>query len=197
MYYIIEKHEKKLNKGIATSIMCSKDMLDGYEKVELMVGKNGDNAYYHVKDSNTVIVHIEKGFCILEDYIAKDLNGNKILLPSHMCRFHYGVYQNQDEKNNRDWVKNTVTSDVVGYDIKKVLHNIQGKPVGMTLDHGDATFDEREKVKVFKNDNYNDGSHRLKIEIETTAELEKLIKFIVYNEKENDGIMKYYKKLKK
>ena len=164
---------KVLNKNVATSILCDVEILRKNPQLEL-VAECRDNKYYLVKETNTVLFHVEEGFCILTDYKIGEKN-----LAELMQQEHYGVYQ----CNGRDWVKNTATSRLIGYDIKEFVTGQSGRPKGMTLDHQAETFNEMEKNKNFSANNVNGGSHRVKVLIISPAGLEELIAKI----KDNDG----------
>ncbi len=164
---------KVLDKNVATSILCDDVLLDKCEKL-ILVAKCRENKYYLVEDTNTVLMHVEEGFCILTDYKVGDKN-----LVELMQRKHYAVYQN----NGRDWIKNSATSRLIGYDIKEFVTGQSGRPQGMTLDHLAETFNEKEKNKKFSNNNVNGGSHRVKVVIKSCKELKDLIEKIL----ENDG----------
>uniref|UniRef100_UPI004056CC48 hypothetical protein n=1 Tax=Acetatifactor sp. TaxID=1872090 RepID=UPI004056CC48 len=164
---------KVLDKNTATSILCDDAML-GREKQLKLVAECRDNKYYLVEDTNTVLLHVEEGFCILTDYMVGEKN-----LAQLMQQEHYAVYQ----CNGRDWIKNSATSRLVGYDIKEFVTGQSSRPQGMTLDHQAETFNEMEKNKSFSTNNVNGGSHRVKVVIDSVEGLEELIAKI----KENDG----------
>jgi hypothetical protein len=169
---------KVLNKDVATSILCEAEMLRNNSNL-ILVAENRDNKYYLVKETNTVIMHVEDDFCILTDY---KVNGKNLV--DMMLKEHYAVYQ----VYGRDWVKNSATSQLVGYDIKLALYGKGCRPDGMTLDHRDATFDEREKVKQFSANNVNDGSHRVRVIIYSPDGLDQFIDLIVRNEQKPGGL---------
>lgn len=169
---------KQLDKKAATSILCGDDILSKSDNLS-KVAECRDNKYYLVKDTNTILLHVEDGFCILTDYMINEKN-----LAELMAREHYAVYQH----NGRDWIKNSVTSRLVGYDIKEFVTGIAGRPEGMTLDHEAETFNEMEKNKKFSACNVNSGSHRVKVEILTEESLEELIVKIKDNDGQSGGI---------
>lgn len=162
----LNEKTKTLSKAGATSIIVKKELLENSENLT-RVGENRDNVYYLIDDSQSVIMHVEQDFAIICDYVV-----NGIDLPKRMLQEHYGVYQCR----GRDWVKNTVTSHLVGYDIKRFLYGKGYQPVGTTLDHVSATFDERDKYKEFSRSNVNHGSHRVQIIVRTQEELKWLLK---------------------
>jgi hypothetical protein len=169
---------KELHKEHATSILCREELLRHNSRL-VLVGQNRENMYYRVKNTNTVLLHIEDDFCVLTDYV---INGNNLV--QKMQQEHYGVYQ----LARRDWVKNSATSRAIGYDIKIILHGIGCRKSGMTLDHEDATFDEREKVKSFSYSNFNDGSHRVCVSICTQGGLNQFIDRLIQNDSSPKGL---------
>lgn len=177
--YIDEKPRGKvLDKDIATSIMASNELLQANDSLK-KVADCRDNVYYHVKDTETVIMHVEDDFCILCDYNVKGKD-----LPEEMKKEHYAVYQ----LGGRDWVKNSATGRLIGYDIKEFVHGYGIRPAGMTLDHEGETFDEREKNKNFSSTNYNNGSHRVRVTINSQEALNELIDKIKENENKKGGM---------
>lgn len=165
IYVDDEPRGKVLDKNIATSIMVEDSLLQNNPNLK-MVAACRDNKYYQVTGTETVIMHVEEGFCILCD---NKING--INLPLAMQQEHYAVYQS----NGRDWVKNSATSRLVGYDIKEFVHGYGARPAGMTLDHEAETFDERERNKKFSSNNVNEGSHRVRVMIYDMNGLDDLI----------------------
>lgn len=173
IYMDEEPKRKVLDKNVATSILCDDAMLGSSKQLKL-VAECRDNKYYLVEDTNTVLLHVEEGFCILTDYMVGEKN-----LAELMQQEHYAVYQ----YNGRDWVRNSATCRLVGYDIKEFVTGQSGRPAGMTLDHEAETFNEMEKNKTFSSTNINEGSHRVKVVINTDEGLQQLIQKI----KDNDG----------
>lgn len=169
---------KVLDKNVATSILCDEVMLSKSSQLEL-VAECRDNKYYLVNGTNTVLLHVEEGFCILTDYMVDGKNLAKL-----MEQEHYGVYQS----NGRDWVRNSATSRFVGYDIKEFVTGQSGRPQGMTLDHEAETFNEMEKNKKFSANNVNGGSHRVKVVIDSDEGLKELIEKIKANHGNPGGI---------
>jgi hypothetical protein len=166
---------KILDHSRATSIMCANDRLS--RKTDLiLVGESRDNAYYYVTGSKSVIMHVEDDFCIFCDYMVSG-----IVIPKMLERNHYGVYQPQEDY--RDWIKNSATSKLIGYDIKDCL--ALQCPKGQSLDHVGHTCDEREKNKHFSSNNINNGSHRIKIEIQDDVDLDWLINKIRQDDRDN------------
>lgn len=173
-----EFKRKVLEKVSATSILCDEAMLEKSEQLKL-VAECRDNKYYLVEETNTVLLHVEEGFCILTDYMVGEKN-----IAELMQQEHYAVYQ----YNNRDWVKNSATGRLIGYDIKEFVTGQSGRPKGMTLDHLAETFNEMEKNKVFSSNNINEGSHRVKVVIKTEAGLQQLIDKIKVNDGQSGGL---------
>ena len=175
IYLDDETRGKVLEKKIATSIMADNSLLENNNLLE-RIASCRDNVYYHVKGTNAVIMHVEEGFNILCDYTV---NGK--CLPEIMKEEHYAVYQ----LNGRDWIKNSATGRYIGYDIKEIVTGQSGRPKGTTLDHEAETFDEREKNKMFKTNNFNNGSHRVRVEIRSQEELNDLINKITHDDNTN------------
>lgn len=135
--YLGDEPKKVLDKTIATSIICSTDLLDSCAELTC-VGENRDNRYYHVHDTNICIMHVEQEFCILVDKVIHGVD-----IPKFLAQHHYAVYQ-----TTRDWVKNTSTSNYIGYDIKnKLYHGLWNHDY--QLDHWAETFNELDKSKRF------------------------------------------------
>lgn len=161
--YIVMPQRKQLDKSRATSILCSKELLDSSEELKC-VAQNRDNVIYHVHDSNICIMHVEDGFCILVDYIINEVN-----IPEFIIQDHYGVYQSV-----RDCVKSTTrVNRLIGYDIKERLYHEKCKK-GYHLDHWAETFNELDKSKRFipGSVNQNGYSHRRQLEINTVEDLD-------------------------
>lgn len=180
IYVYDEPRRKVLNKNIATSILISNELLRT-SSLLTEVANSRDNTYYLVKGTNTVIMHVEKGFCILCDYIVKGIN-----IPALMQKEHYAVYQS----SGRDWIKNSATGQLIGYDIKYLVNGNRVRPRGTSLDHEAETFDEREKNKIFSTNNINKGSHRIKCIIQTQDELCEIIDRIQKNKRKGGIFIK-------
>lgn len=178
IYY--ETRQKVLNKDIATSILVSNELLKTCNLLT-EVAKSRDNIYYLVNGTNTVIMHVEEGFCILCDYIVKGK-----IIPELTQKEHYAVYQS----SGRDWIKNSATGQLIGYDIKYLIKGNRNRPQGTTLDHEAETFDEREKNKIFSTNNINKGSHRVKLLIQTQDELCEIIDKIQKNKRKGGLFIK-------
>lgn len=175
---------KILDITTATSIILPREIADNNEEL-IIVASNRDNIFYHVNNSNTVIMRVEEDFCILVDYKVDTYKDNDVCLPKMLSAAHYGVYQ----LKGRDWVKQTNGNNrIIGYDIKELIHGGGYKLVSSTLDHKFETYDEREKAKEFSECNYNKGSHRRKIVISNMNELNALIQRIQENENEEGGL---------
>lgn len=178
IYLDEENRGKMLNKNVATSILCDEVLLSKNSELEL-AAECRDNKYYRVKGTNTVLLHVEEGFCIFTDYMVGEKN-----LAELMQQEHYAVYQ----YTGRDWVKNSATGRLVGYDIKEFVTGQSGRPQGMTLDHEAETFNEKEKNKNFSENNVNKGSHRVRVEISTNENLQQLIEKIKENDEKPGGL---------
>lgn len=173
-----EAKRKVLDKDTATSILCDVSILAASKRLKL-VAECRDNKYYLVDKTNAVLAHIEEGFCILCDCMVNGKN-----LPAMMKNAHYAVYQGA----GRDWVKNSATGQLIGYDIKEFITGQSGRPQGMTLDHMAETFNEMEKNKQFSPTNINEGSHRVQVKIGTADDLNILIDEIIKNDGKPGGI---------
>lgn len=178
IYYEKEKKSKELDKDTATSILCDVTKLLANKKLKLLA-ECRDNKYFLVENTNTVLMHVEEGFCILCDYMVDEK-----VLPILMKNAHYAVYQSA----GRDWIKNSATGQLIGYDIKEFVTGQSGRPQGMTLDHMAETFNEMEKNKEFSTDNINEGSHRIQVKISTEEDLDDLIDKIIENDGKPGGI---------
>jgi len=64
-------------------------------------------------------------------------------------------------------------------DIKKILFGNGARNEGETLDHVGATWDERDCMKHFKKDNFNKGTHRVKVIINNNKELDDFIDEVI------------------
>lgn len=167
--YIDDEPKKKiLDKEVATSIMIDETLLQNNSNLQL-VAECRDNKYYRIIGTETVIMHVEQGFCILCDNVVNGIN-----VPAKMRQEHYAVYQ----KTGRDWVKNSATGRLIGYDIKEFVHGYGVRPAGQTLDHAAETFDERERNKNFSPNNINRGSHRVQVNVYDMNDLNGLIQKI-------------------
>ena len=60
------KGDVKICKLKADCIVCEREILEHCQDLK-KINSNGSNCYYHVDGTNTVIVHIEEGLCILCD----------------------------------------------------------------------------------------------------------------------------------
>ena len=73
IYLDEENRGKMLNKNVATSILCDEVLLSKNSELEL-AAECRDNKYYRVKGTNTVLLHVEEGFCIFTDYMVGEKN---------------------------------------------------------------------------------------------------------------------------
>lgn len=166
---IILVGSKKLDKNVATSIMCSDaDILS--KSVDLqVVNTNKDNMYYRIIGSDFVIMHVQCGFCVVVDYKVKGIN-----IPCALSQNHYGVYQ----VDGRDWIRNTSKKCTIGDDIQRIVDANYARKCRenkMTIDHEAETFNELFRNCKFKGTNVNDGSHRRTIWIDTDEKLQGFI----------------------
>jgi len=169
---------KTLDPSIATSILCHSGILHSDKKL-ICLGSNKENEVFRVNDTNICIMHVECSFCILVDYMLDD-----IYIPGKILENHYGVYQSQ---NCRDWVKNTKSGELIGYDLKEYGKKSIRKS-GQSLDHWAETFNELDKSKRFIPKQDNAGpSHRRKICINNNEDLEWLIERIRFIDREPGG----------
>ena len=178
---------KVLCKCNSTSIICNVDLLDNNSGLEL-VAANRDNRYYHVKGSNSVLLHVEEGFCILVDNMVQTYNSGEeeYSLPRMLSAQHYGVYQSVD---GRDWVKGTSSNRAIGHDIQDLVYGNGAKVArehGETLDHGAETHNEKLVNCMYKPDNTNNGSHRIKRVLDTPEKLDEYIDAVI-TKGENPG----------
>lgn len=188
--YIDEEPKRKvLNKKVATSVICSREKLERSGKLK-KVAESQDNMYYSIEDCNACIMHVEDDFCIIIDNLVNIYNepNKKCSLPALLAAGHYAVYQTINSPGgNRDWIKNSGTSELIGYDIKNLIHGPGCKVAGTQLEHLSWTLDEREAHKIF-GPNKARNSHRVKVEIETMEDLDWMIDKIVDSEKNNKEI---------
>lgn len=187
--YLNEKEPKVLVHEVATSIVCSIKLLEENKRLE-KVAEERENIFFHVKETNTCIMHVEEELCILIDYKVRVYNEPDVecSLPSLLSAAHYGVYQTINTPGgNRDWVKNSATSQLIGHDIKRLLHGPGCKIAGMQLEHLSWTLDERESYKEFGPNKERD-SHRVRIEIFNMEELDWLIDKIIESEQSKTPI---------
>lgn len=172
---------KVLDKNVATSILCSNDLLSNSSKLD-KVAENSNNAYYNVLETNICIMHVEAGFCILVDNKVKVFNEpDAVSLPTMLSATKYGVYQVPGDKTYRDWIKCTKNSRPIGHDIQDMVHG-NGAAIarknGLSLDHGAETCNELLTNCMYKSDNINNGSHRVCVRINNEEDLKGLIQKI-------------------
>ena len=74
--------------------------------------------------------------------------------------------------------KNSSTGELIGYDIKELIHGPGCAIAGSQLEHLSWTLDEREMVKTFGPNKERD-SHRVRVTISTEKELDWLIDKII------------------
>ena len=82
-----ETRKKTLDKRIATSILISNELLKT-SSLLTEVANSRDNIYYLVNDTNTVIMHVEEGFCMICAYIVKGK-----IHPKLIQKEQYALYQ--------------------------------------------------------------------------------------------------------
>lgn len=187
--YLNEKATKVLEKEQATSIVCSNDLLGQNSRLCRIVTLR-DNIYYRVDNTNVCIMHVEAEFCIIIDYQVTVYNQPGVIcsLPNMLASSHYGVYQTLNYPGgSRDWVKNSSTGELIGYDIKKLIHGPGCNVAGAQLEHLSWTLDERELVKDFGPNKERD-SHRVRVEISTMNELNWLIDKIIESDRNQTPI---------
>ncbi len=172
------KSSKTLDPSIATSILCHSGILHSAKEF-VYLGSNKENEIFRVKHTNICIMHVECSFCILVDYIV-----DGIYIPGKILEQHYGVYQS---KCCRDWIKNTRSRELIGYELKEFA-NKGTKCSGQELDHMAETFNELDKSKRFIPKELNAGaSHRSRICINSNADLAWLIDKIKYIDNQVGG----------
>lgn len=182
--YLDEREPKVLAPEQATSIICSNDLLSQNSRLRRVVTLR-DNIYYRVDNANVCIMHVEADFCIITDYQVTVYNQPGVIcsLPNMLSASHYGVYQTLNSPGgSRDWVKNSSTGELIGYDIKKLIHGPGCNVAGGQLEHLSWTLDERELVKSF-GPNKERNSHRVRFEITTMDELDWLIDKIIESDR--------------
>lgn len=176
------QNNKTLRICISTSIICSVNLLDGNSRLSL-VAEKGNNRYYHIEGSNSAVMHVEQDFCILLDYMVKTYKSGdtEFSLPCMLSARHYGVYQNDQA---RDWVKGTSGSRPIGHDIQDLVYGDGAelaRKQGYTLDHGAETHNEKTVNCHYKTreENRNDGSHRIRRVLDTPAKLDAYIDAVI------------------
>ena len=184
------QNNKLLRKCESTSILCDRKLLDENNRLTV-VAENRDNVYYKVLETNSVIMHVEDGFCILtEDRVQVYDKDNQCSLPVMLSAFHYGVYQIQRMNKKRDWVKRD-DKNTIGNDTRTIIHGetavTMARAQGMTLDHGAETWNEQSKHGSFKVDNRG-KSHRVCVDIRTQEDLNAFLDDIITYGGTNDGI---------
>lgn len=136
------------------------------------------------------IMHVEADFCIITDYKVMVYNQPGVVcsLPNMLSASHYAVYQVLNGLGgSRDWVKNSATSQLIGYDIKTLIHGPGCAIAGDQLEHLSWTLDERELFKSFGPNKERD-SHRIRTEISTMDELDQLIDKIIESDRNKEPI---------
>lgn len=178
--YLDEREPKVLAPEVATSILCGNDLLSQNSRLQKVAALR-DNVFYHVDGTNACIMHVEADFCIITDYQVTVYNQPGVMcsLPNMLTASHYGVYQTTNTPGgNRDWVRNSSISELIGHDIKRLIHGPGCKIAGMQLEHLSWTLDEREAYKEFGPNKERD-SHRVRVTISTMGELDWLIDKII------------------
>lgn len=164
---------KVLEKDIATSIIISTELMRKCEELKMLT-TNRENEYYHIKQTNLAIAHIEKDFCCLTDYMVTTVSNPEELqsLPHMLSAVHFAVYQRRTKYwTSRDWIENSANNMKIGYIIKYLIHGQGCKLTGQSLDHLSETWNELDVNNEFTYNNPNDGSHRKPIFINTIDQL--------------------------
>ncbi len=168
---------KVLEKDLATSIMISTELMKKCEELSLLI-TNRENEYYHIKNTNMVIAHIEEDFCCLIDYKVTTVSNPEELrsLPHMLSAAHYAVYQNKtDFWTSRDWIIGSASKMKIGYAIKYIIHGEACRLKDQSMDHKAETWNELDINTEFTYNNPNAGSHRDPRFINT---MEQLLAFI-------------------
>ena len=187
--YLNERAPKVLVPEQSTSIICNNSLLSQNRRLK-RVAASRDNLYYNIYNTNACIMHVEADFCIITDYKVMVYNQPGVVcsLPNMLSASHYAVYQVLNGLGgSRDWVKNSATSQLIGYDIKTLIHGPGCAIAGDQLEHLSWTLDERELFKSFGPNKERD-SHRIRIEISTMDELDQLIDKIIESERNKEPI---------
>ena len=172
---------KVLDKDVSSSIVCDNDLLNSCADLN-KIAENGYNSYYGVLGTNICIMHVECGFCILvDDYVNIYNEPDAVSLPKMLVATKYGVYQVKGDRTYRDWIKCTKNSRPIGHDIQDIVYG-NGATIarknGLTLDHGAETCNELIANCKYKDNNFNNGSHRVCVKITNEKELKILIEKI-------------------
>ena len=183
---------KKLFTDLSTSIQVNVDLLENNERLVRVPGTEtnvDENRFYLVKDTNTVIFHVVRGYAVLVDYIV---DRKKIInLPCELSKypFHISITAAKD-KNQRDWVKTGNAN--ISYIIRDIIHGTWytklNRKFKRTINHEAETYDERLKNSRFVSKDKNRKSHRVRVEIKTMEDLDDFIDDIQQNEGVDDGI---------
>lgn len=175
----------------ATSILCSESLLNQSKRLKLIC-QNAKNKYYLVVGTNTVIMLVEDCHCILVDYevyIYKDSKKNK--LPYVLVQYEYHI----NRQGNRDYVVRGARQRI-SYDIQETIYGVQQvnswKNQGWTVDHGCETYNEKAEHTQYKDENINNGSHRVRVEINTHKALNDFLDDVFTSERGHNGV--YYDK---
>lgn len=182
---ILNANGKKLCKCVATSILVKIELLESNKRL-VKVAENGENKYYLVRGTNTVIFHVEDDYAVLIDYRVKLKN-----LPDLLKVQHFTIQRTAGKnRNQRDWVM--CGGESLAYVIRRVIYGnwyvSLNRRFKRTMNHQAETCDERWKNTGFINKDDKRKSHRMKIDVETANDLDDFIDDIQQNEGVNDGI---------
>lgn len=175
----------------ATSILCSESLLNQSKRLKL-INPKGKNKYYWVIGTNTVIMLVEDSHCILVDYSAYIFKeGKEGILPYVLMQYDYHI----NRQGNRDYVVRGARQRI-SYDIQETIYGVQQvnswKKQGWTVDHGCETYNEKAEHTKYKEVNKNNGSHRVRVEINTHKALNDFLDDVFTSERGHNGV--YYDK---
>lgn len=184
---------KELCPITSSSILCDTMLLDMNDRLELVSRNGANNKYYHVKESNTVIFHVEYSFCVLIDYIFFASPEEKVYIPLQLAKniYHMNHY------SGRDWCRSG--NNYLGYSIYKLIYGQEyidmKRSQGLTFDHMAETYNEKLFNTEF-NTNAVEHSHQVKVDIKEMMELNLLLDDIIMADINHNGVY-YDKKVKK
>ena len=176
-----------LCKIVATSILADLELLEANTRLQ-KVAENGENKFFLVENTNSVIFHIRDQYCILVDYIIEN---TLIILPNELKKYKFYISrQVTEDKNPRDWTK--TGSKYIHYLIREIVYGCNYvrifRNLNCTINHEAETYDERLKNSRFVTSDKNRKSHRLIVDIKTMGDLDDFIDDIQQNEGVDDGI---------
>lgn len=177
------KGDVKICKLKADCIVCEREILEHCQDLK-KINCNGSNCYYHVDGTNTVIVHIEEGLCILCD---NSIAGCSKTLPEQLSAIHFTM-----QKVSKIERCVAVARGITFYEtIQRLVHGNDvvdiAKNSGLSLDHKCETYDNRISHTSYC-ENKGRKSHKVRVYIQCKMELEAFLKDIRNAETKNEGI---------